>query len=380
MSRLAQLALLIATLSCGRADPAPAPAQAPSGSMQAAQAPAPDAGLRSRIVELEAQLQDERAQRLEREQEWLHFTQGLGQLARSAGVEAPVFATPLAGEAAAPVVPPAADPERAARARRGLELLAKLRALCFADEVAFDLLEAGEYAEGALGPVVLRELDADGRPYGTLCAERLRLEASRTARTLTFVLEQGYERRGAQRFPFDDPGAAVGEPAADPAARRGTKRIELPEVDPAPWIESLPELFGPASASAVIDDGLHDLTAIRVALNLLLREDASAGWWRLRGLGGVQQGVLRDVALDGFDREGRLERRLFADRLTVLEQSKGVQLVLEQGAQLRGDQKLPFLEDRYRIFLPQASPEAWAKAGVPLVRAPASAAAPPQRD
>jgi hypothetical protein len=232
------------------------------------------------------------------------------------------------------------------------------------------LLEAGEFADGAIGPVVLRELDPDGRPYGTLCAERLHFEGSNAARTLTFVLEKGYERRGFQRYPFDEPGAPAAEAVDESAARRGTKRIELPEIDPRRWIEKVPELFAPSAASEVIDDGRHDLTAVRVALNGLLREDASAGWWRLSSLGGVQHEVLREVVLDGFDRDGRQERRLFADRLTILEEGKGVQLLLEHGAQVRGDQKLPFLEDHYRIFLPQALPEAWDKAGVPLVMSP----------
>ncbi|MBK7644349.1 MAG: hypothetical protein IPJ19_15110 [Planctomycetes bacterium] len=321
----------------------------------------------ARIVELEGELQAERAQRFAREEEWLRFTRGLSELSRAAGVKPPEFPTPLVGENPAPQAS-VEDPARAGRRAHGRELLAKLRALFFADEVAgLDLLEAGEFEQGALGPVVLRELDPDGRPYGTLCAERLRLEGSQAARTLTIVLEQGYERRGAQRFPFDEPGASVVETAADPAARRGTRRIELPEVDPARWIAKVPELFGPAAAAQPIDDGRHDRTVIRVALNLLLREDASAGWWRLSALGGVQGDVLREVVLDGFDRDGRMERKLFADRMTIQEQPTGVQLLLEQGAQVRGDQKLPFLEDRYRIFLPQADAQLWAKAGVPLV-------------
>ncbi len=328
-------------------------------------------------MELEGQLAEERAQRLKREEEWLHFTQGIGELSRAAGVPTPEFPTPLAGENP-PAAAPAPDPGREQRLRHGRELFPKLRALFFSDEVAgLDLLEVGEFADGALGPVVLRELDPDGRPYGTLCAERLHLEGSQAARTLTLVLEQGYERRGTQRFPFDEPVAPAAETAPESAARRGTKRIELPEIDPRRWIEKVPELFGPSAGQGAIDDGHHDLTAVRVALNALLREDASAGWWRLSNLGGVQHEVLREVVLDGFDREGNQERRLFADRLTILEEGKGVQLLLEHGAQVRGDQKLPFLDDRYRIFLPQALPEAWDKAGVPLVRAKPPEPAPP---
>lgn len=357
---------------------------------------APDAALRAenadlrvrlerseaRVRELEGQLADERAQRLAREEEWLRFTRGLGELAHAAGVEAPKFPTPLAGESdPAAAGQPAPDPARLERQRLGKALLAKLRALFFSDEVAgLDLLETGELHEGALGPVVLRELDADGRPYGTLCAERMRFESSLSARTLTLVLEQGYERRGTQRFPFEEPGAAAPENAAESAARRGTRRIVLPEIDPTRWIEKVPELFGPSARAASIDDGRHDLTAVRVALNVLLREDGASGWWRLSNLGGVEKDVLREVVLDGFDHTGRQQRRLFADRLTILEEEKGVQLLLEHGAQVKGDAKLPFLDERYRIFLPQANAEAWAKAGVPLVRRKTPEPVPPKRD
>ena len=334
-----------------------------------------------RISDLESQLKEERSERLSREQEWLRFTQGLGELTRAAGVKTPEFPPPLAGEPSrSPNAAPAADNARLDRLRRGRALLPKLRALFVADELALDLLEVGEFQDGALGPVVLRELDADGRPYGTLCAERMHLEGSQSARTLTLVLEKGYERRGSERHAFDDPAAGVPESAAESGARRGTRRFELPDVDPTRWLESVPELFDSSMAAGPNDDGKHDRTALRVTLNLLLREDAAGGWWRLSGLGGVQQDVLRDIVLDGFDREGRVERKLFADRLTVYEESKGVQLLLEHGAQLRGDQKLPFLEDRYRIFLPQADPQAWAKAGVPLVRKKAIEPAPPKRD
>jgi len=371
MSRPSTLALLIAALFSGCWESSPLPTPAP-----ATASPASEAELRARIRQLESQLSDERGQRLQREQEWLRFTQGVGELSRAVGVPAPEFPTPLAGPSA-PSAAPTIDQEREERLQRGRTLLAKLRALCFSDEVAgLDLLEVGEFANGALGPVVLRELDPDGRPYGTLCAERLHLEGSQSARTLTLVLEQGYERRGTERFPFDEPGLSFPETSADPAARRGSKRIELPEIDPARWIEKVPELFAPSITTGSTDDGRHDRTAIRVALNVLLREDATGGWWRLRDLGGVQGDVLREVVLDGFDRDGRQERRLFADRLTILEQPKGVQLLLEKGAQVRGDQKLPFLDDHYRIFLPRAAPEAWAKAGVPLVRAEPTGTAP----
>jgi len=389
MLRLPASALILAPLLGGCSESAASPQAAPAAQTPAPQTPAPQNELaelraklavaQARIVELQGELADERAARVQREQEWLQFTRGISELSRSAGVKVPEFPSTLADPHAAPAAPTAPDPLLAERAARGRKLFTKLRALFTADEVAgLDLLEAGEFRDGAIGPVVLRMLDADGRPYGTLCAEQLHFEASVSARTLTLVLERGYERRGDQRYPFAEAGLPAPAPVAersasdDHAVRHGTKRIALPEIDPTRWIESVPELFGPAAKGAPLDDGKHDLTAIRVALNQLLREDSSGGWWRLSGLEGVQQDVLREVVLDGFGREGNQERRLFADRLTVLEEARGVQLLLEGGAQVRGDEKVPFLGERYRIYLPQAEVAAWIKSGVPVVRAPES--------
>src|SRR6185436_2612427 len=100
------------------------------------------------------------------------------------------------------------------------------------------------------------------------------------------------------------------------------------------------------------------------------REDAVGGWWRLSSLGGVRGAVICAVLLDQLDREGRLDRKLFADRMTVLKEERGVQLLLESGAQLRGDKKLPFLDGRYRIFLPRADIMAWTARGVPGLSEP----------
>jgi hypothetical protein len=56
--------------------------------------------------------------------------------------------------------------------------------------------------------------------------------------------------------------------------------------------------------------------------------------------------------------------------MTIVEQEQGVKVELQDGAQLRGDAKTPFLDGRYRIFLPRASAERWRKAGLPGLAPP----------
>jgi hypothetical protein len=70
--------------------------------------------------------------------------------------------------------------------------------------------------------------------------------------------------------------------------------------------------------------------------------------------------VRRDVQLDGLDSEGRLEEA-FADRLEIVAQEKASSSAPGQ-AQLRGDEKVPFLDGRYRIF-PRMSVDAWRDVG-----------------
>jgi len=230
-----------------------------------------------------------------------------------------------------------------------------------------DLLEAGTVGDGATGPVVFRLLDADGRLAGSLYAERLRLEASLAGRTLTIVLEDGYESHGGQRTPIGNDGDPAGPPAW---------RIPLEGLDPRPWMESLGELFGELPDDAPPDDGLWDLAYVQVTLNALLREDASAGWLRLKRLGGVENGVLRDVHFEVLDAEGRLERRVFADRLTLEGSAEGVVLRFAGGVHLRGEERTPFLDGGWRVWLPNARVDAWRAAGLPgLVPSPSGPAA-----
>jgi hypothetical protein len=203
--------------------------------------------------------------------------------------------------------------------------------------------------------VVFRLVDGTGVLSGSLWAEGLRLEGSRAARTLTLVLEEGYETRRGERVEFQRQGEA------QPAVRR----IVLPRVDPLPWIEALPELFGGMRLDEPIDDGRWNLTLVKGMLNGLLREDAVGGWYRMRALGGVKDGVLRGVHVEHLDREGRVERHLFADRLTVTAVERGIQLLFEDGAQMRGSEKAAFLEGRYRVFLPRAVVAEWRNAGIP---------------
>lgn len=367
----ALLALL--ALACGRSAVESA---APSPGASAAQPADETAALRTelaasnaRIAELESELGDATAKRLAREEEWVRYTKALSQLSPAAD-QAEVKFQPMPDPQAAPAAAPAADAgsssdDEEARAkarenatRRDGEIAVSFKTLFDLDQVTgFEMLECGTLGDGAVGPVVLRALDDGGRPVATLSARRLRLEGSRAARTVTLVLEDGYERRAGEKIPFEGPATEEG--------RGGVRRVELPDIDPAPWIEALPELFRLEDKAPLADDGQWDLGTVRAALNLLLREDVSGGWWRLASFAGVQAGVLRDVQLDGLDAQGRLERKLFADRMQISAQERGVKIELQDGAQLRGDSKTPFLDGRYRIFLPRASVEAWKKAGIP---------------
>jgi hypothetical protein len=380
----ALLALL--ALACGRSAVEPAAPASVADAASSVAAPAADettalraelAASKVRIAELEGEVQDAAAKRLAREEEWVRYTKALSQLspaAEQAEVKFQAMPDPQAAAPAADAPSSAADQESRAKdakaredaARRDQEIGVSLKTLFELDQVTgLEMLESGTLVDGAIGPVVLRALDDGGRPVATLSARKLRLEGSRAARTVTIVLEDGFERRAGEKIPFEGPATEEG--------RGGVKRIELPDIDPAPWIEQLPELFrAEDKAPLAADDGLWDLGTVRAALNLLLREDVSGGWWRLASYGGVQAGVLRDVQLDGLDAQGRLERKLFADRMQISAQERGVKIELQDGAQLRGDSKTPFLDGRYRIFLPRASVEAWTKAGIPGIADPRS--------
>lgn len=327
-----------------------------------------EGALRLRIADLERELTAGAEERLAREREWLSYTRLFAGLT-PAGLPAELIFRPQV---------PAEELELllleggtrgggdAGRSERDREIFVALRSLLALEGIdSLELLESGRVAGGAVGPVVLRSIDARGRSTGSLVAERLRLEGSRSARTLSLVLEEGFERSAGRRRAF--------EGAPPDAERGGVRRIHLGRVDPEPWIRALPELFRPSELGGERDDGLWDLLGLRLALNELLEREPLGGTWRLRALGGVVGGELREVWLER--REGRaILRQVTADRLRIRIEEGSVQLLLEDGAQLAEGNKLPFLDGRYRIYLPRADPEAWRAAGLPgLVDAPPAA-------
>ncbi len=302
-----------------------------------------------RMARLEQELEAERARRADRELEWLEFQRSLASLELetlrpilNSGEESTNSAT--ADEA------PEVDPELArARARteeieRSLKTLFKLEGLR-----GLDVLEMGSLGDGWVGPVAFRLLDDRGRLVGGLFAERLRLEASRSARTVAVVLEDGFETEGEERRPFVE----------------GMRRIPLSHIDPQPWLEALPELFASDVLDPPNDDGLWDHGKLRAELNRLLGLDASAGFLRVHSFGGVMQDLIADVHLEQFDAEGHLERRLFADRLRIVVDPQGSWLVLEGGAFVVGDSKEPFRNGEHRIFLTRAPYSEWRAAALP---------------
>jgi len=339
--------------------------------------PSREAELLTRIHELEDELELERELRLQREQEWLSFTRAVSELP----VEVPTPAAPehlrerLVGEEAVTEVLERA--EREDELERSRARLRVLRALMIAEQIlSFDLLELGraDAATRSTGPVVARTIDPWGRPTGTLAADRLSLRCSRSAHTLTFVFENGFETQGGVATPFGEPTHATEQDLSDRpergAERGGVRTMRFTGVDPEPWIETLPELFDADAFRAPEDDGRWDVLRVRQELNRLLREEATARRYQLRGMGGVVDGVLRDVQLVELDERGGPLRLFFADRLQLLRSGNGIQLLLEQGAIESGDRRAPFLDGRYRIFLPRASFERWKEARLPGLAPP----------
>ena len=359
-----ELAEPLARLADAGSGAAPAPAPAGRAVEQAR-----CAELERQVAALEGELARAQEERLAREREWLAFTRALSALELEALDDTVAFAVDAGlaqaepeassepeGEAAPASAPPAPD----AQALRAAEIHRSLSALLAVDGLrGMDLLESGLLGDGCVGPVVFRLVDADGRLSGSLVAERLRLEASQAARTVTLVLEGGRETWRGEATEFERPGP-------DPRAS-GVRRVLLPRVDPRPWFEALPELFAANELDQPIDDGIWSATLVRGTLNELLRDDAAGGYYRLKELGGVRDDVLRAVHLEGYGADGKLERRLFADRLRIMPQEQGMLLQLEDGAQMRGAEKAAFLDGRYRIFLPRADRVEWAARGIPGV-------------
>ncbi len=308
--------------------------------------------LEQEVARLEGELERERTRRAEREQAFLEFSRLLGELpgGRELGLAPGALAT-----VAAPPSPEEQErlaAERDARARaevlaRSLSVLMRLEGLR-----GLDLMDAGTLQPGppsALGPVVFRCLDERGQLTGSLRAERLRLSGSHSAHTLTLVLEDGFESRAGAREPFEN----------------GERRITLRDVDPEPWITECPELFAPEELARAHDDGRWVLSEVRRELNRLLALDPRLGWYRLHSLGGVLGAELRDVQLEQLQPDGHVERRLFADRLTLALEDGSLVLELTDGAFVRGEEKQPFRNGRHRIVLPGVAQEAWSAARLP---------------
>ncbi len=318
------------------------------------------AELEGHVRELETELGLVQSERLEREMNFLDFTSAVATLAPD-GPGGRFVRELLSDEPgkleSAPEVTPPESAEDSARVERSATMQRTLRALLAAEWVhGLDLLDIGLLDDGWIGPVVFRLVDDRGRLSGGLFAERLRLEGSASGRVVTLVLEEGSESHAGESVPF----------------KHGVRRILLPGVDPAPFRAALPELFAVDRDPVGPDDAGFDLGQLQASLNRLLEEDATGEVFRLRHVGGVRGGVLRDVHVAVRDRDGRTLRHLFADSLSLAWLGEGVQLVLENGVSMRGDARAPFLDGRYRIFLPRARRAAWEAANLPGLVEPAA--------
>lgn len=320
-----------------------------------------EAELLQQVEALRGELRIMEERRLKREREWLSWTKAMSSLAPAGIVEVPDFEIELSPEelgTLATDAPPVEAPRDEALLQRSDEIERSLRTLLRLEWVdGLALLEAGVLSdEGWTGPCVFRLIDQDRRAIGSVSAERLHLEGSLAGRTLTLVLSEGYERRAGELLPFV--GTEEGE------RRGGERRIVLVHTDPRPWMEAMPELF----RERVID--YKEMATGRTAaelqrsLNMLLAEDAAGGRWRLNSFEGVTEAGLTGVNFIDLDPNGGVKRHLFADLLRVERRERGVVLVMTDGIQMRGGRKTPFLEGRYRIFLPTARQEGWEELGL----------------
>ncbi|QDU68025.1 hypothetical protein [Engelhardtia mirabilis] len=199
------------------------------------------------------------------------------------------------------------------------------------------------------GPVVFRTVDDRGRLTGGIYAARMWLEGSRSGRSLTLMLEQGYRSEGGRRLPFEN----------------GRHRIELRHVDPEPFMDALPELFMSEALARVIDDGRWSLPMVRSTINgLLAREPAGSGY-HLAWLGGIVDEEWHDVHFEVRDDQGRTQRHLFADRMRLDLKDETLTIDLFDGSTMRGGAKAPFLDGRLRIVIPRADGAAWSRAQLP---------------
>ena len=325
--------------------------------------------LRAELRKLKGRLAESEATRVQREQEFLQYTQMITNLVPA---EAPSeIIEALAGkvpESSLPVEDPALQSARRRAQERADEIALALRSLMkIAGLESLNLLEIGSLGDGFVGPLVMRVLDGQGRPVGSLSADRLRLEGSHSGWTLTLIFEAGYERQPGRRLAFE--GTLPGED------RGGERRIVLVRTDPGPWFEAMPELFGETPPVPLVDDGQWYLPVVHRRLNELLARDLVGGTYRFSRLGGVLDGVLRDVEIEQFNSRGQLIQRLVADRLEISLSASGAVLTLRDGVVVRADKQHAFLEGRYRVFLPRANAEQWRTAGLPgLVPASESSA------
>jgi hypothetical protein len=314
-----------------------------------------------RIASLEAALVDERARRRERELAWYEFNRGLASLhlptvGPGFPVDEELLPEGLVASADEAVEPPEPEPDPGAERVAAMRIV--LHALFRSEGIfGYDPLELGALGDGWVGPVVLKILDDRGRLCGSLSAERLRLEGSRAARSLTLVLEEGFESRRGERVPFAG----------------GIRRIELPFVDPDPWQEALPELFAGSDLVATLDDGRWEREALRRELNRLLGHDVSAGFYRVRGIGGVVGDEYVDVLIEVFDSDAHVRERVFADRMRILPESPGIRIELTGGAIVKGEQKEPFSDGEHTLFVPRSPLSLWEAASLPGWGAPPGA-------
>jgi len=264
---------------------------------------------------------------------------------------APVHAAPVDAGLADEDPASAAGPEDAADPDTWLGVTNGLLAMDGYNRLRFQSAERVP-GKAELRNATVLEWGTDGLVAGALRAARVEFDLHRMTHTLVVRFRDGYRTRDGVRRPF---------------AKEGV-RMEFSGINVDAWLEHFPELAANREKVALPGSSpAGGLAGARQALDELLSQRRTYGYYRLGSLGGMKDGRFQLVQINWFDGSGQLLKTWEADSMEILLQPPGsVELLLRKGAILEGGVRHPFYQDRFRLILPRQDLDQWRASGLPL--------------